>query len=349
MRRDLGIVAALGAAVLFGISAPLAKLLVAAQSPLLLSGLLYVGSGLGLALVLGLRSLAMGSGAIRWPLGSDRWWLAGAIVSGGIVGPYLLMVGLRLTDSATGALTLNLEGVFTAMVAWFAFGENVDRRIALGMALITLGGVALSVGPALGGGGYLGPLAIAGACLAWGLDNNLTRRVSANDALVIACLKGLLAGATSLALSLATGAELPAARWVALAGVLGFVCFGLCLTLFVIALRHLGAARTGAYFALAPFIGALLALLLGAPFTATLAAAGLLMAAGVWLHLTERHVHGHTHERLVHDHPHRHDAHHRHTHESGWDGSEPHSHPHEHEPMTHTHAHYPDIHHRHEH
>jgi hypothetical protein len=127
------------------------------------------------------------------------------------------------------------------------------------------------------------------------------------------------------------------------------VCFGLSLALFVIALRHLGAARTGAYFALAPFIGALLALALGAPFTATLGAAGVLMAAGVWLHLTERHVHLHTHERLVHDHPHRHDSHHRHAHESGWDGSEPHSHPHEHEPLTHAHAHYPDIHHRHEH
>jgi drug/metabolite transporter (DMT)-like permease len=339
----------MSAAVLFGLSTPLAKPLVGSTPPLLLAGLLYVGSGIGLAVILVTRAATGGRGSITWPRGADVWWLAGAITIGGVIGPYLLMYGLKATDSASASLILNLEGVFTALLAWFVFKENFDRRIALGMALIVAGGVVLSIGSTVQAGGIVGPLAIAGACLAWSIDNNLTRKVSVHDAMFIACAKGLVAGATSVALALVYGAQMPATFTVLQAGLLGFLGYGLSLTLFVVALRSLGTARTGAYFSLAPFIGAALAVALGAPFTATLVMAALLMGGGVWLHLTEHHEHLHRHIRVEHEHPHTHDEHHQHEHAAEWDGKEPHSHSHVHEPLEHAHAHYPDIHHRHEH
>jgi len=349
MRLDRGILAALGAAVLFGLSTPIAKTLVGSISPLLLGGLLYAGSGIGLAVLLAVRGAVLGGATIVWPRGADLRWLFGSIVFGGAMGPYLLMYGLQTTDSASASLVLNLEGVFTALLAWFAFKENFDRRIAAGMALIVAGGVILSTGSALRAGGISGPLAIAGACLAWAIDNNLTRKVSTNDAMLIACMKGSIAGPISVALALLFGAQLPAFPWVLRAGTLGFVGYGLSLTLFVLALRNLGTARTSAYFSLAPFIGAALAVALGAPPTGALMIAGLFMGAGVWLHLREIHSHLHDHEILEHEHSHIHDSHHLHPHGFAWDGHEPHSHYHVHQPIEHAHPHYPDVHHRHHH
>ena len=345
---DRGIAAAVGAAVLFGLSTPIAKTLVGEASPLLLAGLLYTGSGAGLAVLLAARAAISGRASIVRPRGADLWWLLGAIACGGALGPYLLMVGLQVTDSASASLILNLEGVFTALLAWFAFKENVDRRIAVGFALIVAGGAVLSSGAALRAGGIAGPLAIAGACLFWAIDNNLTRKVSINDAMLIACLKGLLAGPFSIALAVHFGSGIPNAAIALRAGFLGFVGYGLSLTLFVLALRDLGTARTGAYFSLAPFIGAGLAVALGAPLTGALLLAGVFMAAGVWLHLSESHAHRHRHTRLRHEHMHVHDAHHQHRH-AGPQGGEPHSHEHDHEPLEHSHPHYPDAHHRHEH
>jgi drug/metabolite transporter (DMT)-like permease len=349
VKLDRGVLAAIGAAMLFGVSTPLAKPLLGEMPPLLLAGSLYVGSGIGLSVLLGIRVATGGRKAISWPRGADICWLLGAIVVGGAVGPYLLMYGLQTTDSASASLILNLEGVFTALLAWFAFKENVDRRIALGMAFIVAGGVALSMGPKLSAEGLVGATAIAGACLAWAIDNNLTRKVSLHDAMFIACAKGLVAGVTSVALALAYDAKLPAVAIALQAGLLGFFSYGLSLTLFVVALRSLGTARTGAYFSLAPFIGAALAVVLGAPLTAALVAAGLLMGVGVWLHLTERHEHRHRHVLAEHVHQHTHDAHHQHRHGPEWNGKEPHTHAHGHEPVEHTHAHYPDAHHRHPH
>jgi drug/metabolite transporter (DMT)-like permease len=349
MKFNRGIAAALGAAALFGLSTPIAKTLAGEVPPLLLAGLLYLGSGLGLALVLTLRTLIAGGASVVRPRGASVWWLLAATAFGGVIGPFLLMYGLRVTDAASASLILNLEGVFTALLAWFAFKENFDRRIAAGMALIVAGGVVLSLGSALRANGIIGPVAIAGACLAWALDNNLTRKVSINDAMFIACIKGLIAGSASVALALGFGAQMPAAATSLHAALIGFVGYGLSLTLFVIALRNLGTARTGAYFSLAPFIGASLALALGAPLSLSLLAAGLFMAVGVWLHLTESHAHRHRHSRMQHEHSHVHDAHHQHQHGSDWHGEEPHSHAHVHEPIEHSHAHYPDVHHRHEH
>jgi drug/metabolite transporter (DMT)-like permease len=349
VKLDRGIPAALAAAALFGLSTPVAKTLLGTIPPLLLAGLLYMGSGIGLAIVLMVRAISQGRASIVRPRGADLLWLLGAIAFGGAIGPYLLMYGLKMTDSASASLILNLEGVFTALLAWFAFKENFDRRIAAGMALIVAGGIVLSMGSALRASGIVGPLAIAGACLAWAIDNNLTRKVSISDAMLIACIKGLIAGPISVALSLRYGAHLPSGTLLLRAGLVGFVGYGLSLTLFVLALRNLGTARAGAYFSVAPFIGAALAVALGAPLTLTLIIAGLFMGAGVWLHLTENHGHRHRHSRLEHEHSHVHDAHHQHQHDSNWKGQEPHSHFHVHEPIEHAHPHYPDVHHRHEH
>jgi drug/metabolite transporter (DMT)-like permease len=260
------------------------------------------------------------------------------------------MFGLAVTPASSASLLLNLEGVFTALLAWFVFKENFDRRIAWGMAAITCGGLFLSWAGRLEVGALWGTLAISGACLAWAIDNNLTRRVSAGDPVQIAAIKGLVAGAVNLTIALVAGASLPALRTVTLAALVGFFGYGVSLTLFVLALRHIGTARTGAYFSLAPFAGALLSvLILRDSLTMQFLIAAALMGIGVWLHLTERHVHEHLHEAIEHDHRHVHDEHHQHEHDEFAPLGEPHSHAHRHERMVHSHPHYPDIHHRHAH
>ena len=344
---------ALAAALLFGASTPLAKLLLGNMPPLLLAGLFYLGSGLGLSVVLAVRRLRSApgqthDGAMRIPR-RELPWLLGAIVFGGVLAPALLMLGLTQTSGASASLLLNVEGVLTALLAWLVFKENADRHIVLGMAAIVAGGALLSWEP--GAATFsTGAMFIVGACLCWAIDNNLTRKVSTNDAMLVACLKGLLAGACNTALALASGASLPALASVGASVVVGFFGYGLSLTLFVVGLRTLGTARTGAYFSVAPLFGVIISLAIwpdvpGEMFW--LAAA--LMALGVWLHVRERHEHEHTHAPLQHAHRHRHDEHHRHPHDFDWDGDEPHAHPHRHHPLTHRHAHYPDVHHRHGH
>jgi len=341
---------ALGAAMLFGASTPLAKLLVGDIGPLLLAGLLYLGSGLGLGALLLVRRLRDPQAAreMRIPR-RELPWLLGAILFGGALGPALLMWGLAQTDGATASLLLNVEGVLTASLAWLVFKENADRRIVLGMLAIVAGGVLLSWQPGATSSSA-GALFILAACLCWAIDNNLTRKVSTNDAMLVACVKGLVAGGCNTALAWAAGAALPGAPAVASSLLVGFFGYGLSLTLFVIGLRGLGAARTGAYFSVAPLFGVAISLALWprVPEPLFWAAAGL-MALGVWLHVRERHQHEHTHEPLEHSHRHRHDEHHRHPHAFEWSGDEPHAHAHRHAVLTHKHPHYPDIHHRHLH
>lgn len=341
--RAIGV--ALSAAILFGVGTPFAKLLLGETSPWLLAGLLYLGSGLGLALL----RLARRAPPVVMAAG-ERGWLAGAVLSGGLVGPVLLMWGLSAMPASGAALLLNAEGVFTALIAWFVFNEHFDRRIAAGMALIVAGAAVLAWPRELHFGSVLPALAVLGACLAWGIDNNLTRKVSLTDASFIAMIKGLVAGSANLLLALGAGAQMPGAGIVLGAGLVGFLSYGVSLVLFVVALRHLGTARTGAYFSTAPFAGALLALpLLGEPLTAQLAAAGALMAAGVWLHATEWHAHEHAHESIEHSHEHTHDEHHQHEHPDHVPAGTRHTHLHRHDPLTHTHPHFPDAHHRHRH
>lgn len=342
-----GVPLALGSAVLFGASAPLTKWLVDSVDPWLLAGLLYLGAGVGLAFVHAGRRL-IGLSDSEAPLrGSDLPWLAAVVVLGGMLGPLLLVLGLSQTTASSGSLLLNLEGFATMAIAWIVFRENVDRRLLAGAGAILAGALVLSWS---GEGVRLdfGSVLIAAACLSWGIDNNLTRKLASVDPVQIATIKGLVAGSTNLVLALALGAAPPTLGLVAAGGVVGFLGIGVSLVMFVLSLRHLGAARTGAYFSLAPFIGAALGLLLfGEPMTPQLIAAGLLMAIGVWLHLAEHHEHQHIHQALEHEHAHVHDEHHQHTH--GGDVTEPHSHWHAHEPMRHTHSHYPDLHHRHGH
>jgi drug/metabolite transporter (DMT)-like permease len=348
--RTRGIMAALLAAALFGASTPFSKLLLGRIDPLLLAGLLYLGSGVGLAGGIGLRRL-LGKNNNEVGLQRPDWpWLGLAVVAGGIVAPILLLFGLRVTPASSASLLLNLEGVLTALLAWFVFKENFDRRIFVGMATILAGGVLLSWQWRVALGVPWGSLGICGACLCWAIDNNLTRKVSAANPMHVAAIKGLVAGAVNVALAIATGATIPGTPEIVAAGIVGLLSYGVSLTGFVLALRHIGTARTGAYFSTAPFIGAVLSLIiLHEQPSALFWVAGSLMAVGVWLHLTERHAHSHRHQAMTHEHLHSHDEHHQHVHQPTDPPGEPHSHVHHHPELTHTHPHYPDIHHRHRH
>jgi drug/metabolite transporter (DMT)-like permease len=351
-RLRSGPLLALGSAFLFGASTPIAKLLLGVTDPLLLAGLLYLGSGIGLALATA-AGRSLGLVRSEAPLRArDLPWLGAIVLFGGILGPALLMSGLTFTPASSGALLLNTEGLATMAIAWLVFRENVDRRIFLGAVAILAGAVLLSwpeggsTSPRLNSGSVL----IVLACIMWGIDNNLTRKLSAADPLQIAMIKGLVAGAVNLALALGRGASLPGVTPLAAAAAVGFLGYGVSLVLFVLGLRHLGTARTGAYFSTAPFIGAALALpLFGEPPTLPLIGAALLMGIGVYLHLAETHDHEHLHEPLEHEHRHVHDVHHQHEHERCDPVAEPHSHPHRHSRLVHKHPHYPDLHHRHKH
>jgi len=340
----MGIAYALMSAVLFGLSAPLAKMLLGEISPWLLAGLLYLGSGVGLALTRLVRR--SNEAALRV---TDLPWLAAAILAGGVVAPVLLMFGLAQSSASEASLLLNLESVLTLLIAWIAFKENVDRRLLIGAVAIVAGAVVLSWPKEVGFAAGWGPLMIAAACLGWAIDNNFTRKVSAADPMQIAMVKGLVSGGVNVGLALALRVAWPALTTTGLAALLGFLSYGVSLTLFILALRYLGTARTGAYYALAPFIGAAVAILfLGEPLTLTFMSGGALMAIGLWIHLTEKHQHTHEHEVLEHDHVHVHDEHHQHAHAVDA-GSEPHAHLHRHARLVHGHPHYPDLHHRHTH
>ncbi|MEW6487768.1 MAG: DMT family transporter [Thermodesulfobacteriota bacterium] len=341
---------ALAAAALFGASTPFVKLLAHRAEPLLLAGLLYGGAGLGaLAWRLGSR---VGGPKIpaEAPLSrADLPWLGGAVLAGGVAAPVLLLVGLRSISAAAASLLLSLEGVFTAALAWAVFGEHGDRRLAAGMAAIGAGALVLAWEPGAALPLSWGALAVAGACLAWAADNNLTRKVSGGDPFAVAAAKGLAGGGASLALGLAAGQELPGLGTAAAAAAVGLAGYGASLVLYVRALRYLGAARTAAYFSVAPFAGAGAALLFpGERLSGALILGGLLTALGVGLHLAERHLHGHRHAAPSHAHAHARDDHHRHLHPDG-DDPEPHAHPHGHPPLLHRHPHTPDLHHRHGH
>lgn len=338
---------ALAAAALFGASTPLAKALLGQVSPWLLAGLLYLGSGVGLIFIRVVRDRGWthsGMTSHEWP------WFIGAILFGGLLGPLALMYGLTHATGSIASLLLNLEAVLTAVLAWVYFREHADSRIVFGMIAIVAGGVLLSWDAGVGRAtDWVGPAAIAAACLCWAIDNNLTRRVSASDAIFIASVKGLVAGSVNTGLALAIGASMPAPGTVVIAMLAGLFGYGLSLILFVLALRGLGTSRTGAYFSTAPFIGAAISIvLLGDQPSLFFWIAAVLMGIGVWLHLTESHEHDHTHEPIAHYHRHVHDAHHQHEHGAD-EGGEPHAHWHVHQSVSHKHPHFPDIHHRHQH
>ena len=345
-----GVAYAIISAMLFGASTPLCKIIMADAHPVQMAGMLYLGSSIALGLFILLRSIRPSGSSEAGLKLTDLPWLAGATLFGGVVAPILLLFGLSSTPASTASLLLNLEAVLTALIAWFVFKENFDRRIALGMVAITIGCAILgwSGRPELGP--PLGALAIGAASLGWAIDNNFTRKISASDPVQIAAAKGLVAGTVNIVAAWALGARTPEVRVIAAAGAIGSLSYGVSLTLFVLALRHLGSARTSAYFSTAPFAGAILSfLIVGERWTIGFGVGAVFMAVGLALHLIERHEHQHRHESMEHEHLHYHDEHHRHSHDPSIPVTEPHSHRHRHEELIHTHPHYPDIHHQHSH
>jgi drug/metabolite transporter (DMT)-like permease len=349
----MGVACGLGAAVLFGLSPPLAKLLLPSSAPALLAGLLYLSAGLGLSV---LRTLA------RWARRghsserearlrrSDLGPLLGIVLMGGMAGPTLMLLGLQRVSASVGSLMLNLEGPFTIALAVSLFREHLSRREGLAALVILASAAVLGFEASALRAELLGVLALVCACACWGVDNNLTQRLSVRDPVAIVQVKALGAGVGNLALAFALGQGLPEPRQLAFAGLVGLFCYGLSILLDVYALRLLGAAREAALFATAPFIGALTSIpLLGERLGARELGAMAAMAVGVVLLVRARHSHRHTHEPLEHDHVHVHDEHHQHPHPPGVDPHEPHSHPHRHAALTHDHPHVSDLHHRHRH
>lgn len=338
---------ALLAAVLFGLSTPAAKVLLDGASPLMLAGLLYLGQGFGLlAYRLGTRYLFTKKPASRERVlyGREYAWLAGTVVTGGMLGPVLLFLGLGGTSASSASLLLNFEGVLTVLVAMVLFHEAVGRRVWFATVIMLVAGLLLAYDPNAEWKISLYALAVVGCCLMWAFDNNMTRHISAGDPVFIAIVKGLVSGCINTGLGYASGGNFPM-HWFG-AMVLGFFSYGVSQVLFIYALRQLGSARAGIYFSIAPFLGAGVSiLLLNEVISKNFIAGFLLMAAAVWQLSGEHHEHEHEHKNLEHSHLHEHDAHHQHDHADA--GS--HSHPHVHEQIVHIHTHTPDIHHRHTH
>lgn len=344
---DLGLqryaLLALGSALLFGAAAPAVKPFAASLHPVLLAGLLYLGSFLGLLLARGMRRRAETRLQSK-----DLPPLVGAIVAGGLVAPVLLVWGLSGLAASAASLLLASEAVLTMLLAALLFREAIAARVWVAALLILGAAALLAWTPAASVPVSMHAAAVLAACLLWGLDNNLSARISLADPFAIAMWKGLAAGAVNTSLGLALSAALPEASslWILAIGAIGY---GASLVLYLLALRHIGAARTAAHFGTAPFFGAALSIFfLGEPLTPALLAAFGLAAAGTWLVLSERHRHEHEHEAMDHDHRHVHDEHHQHAH-AGHEGPEPHSHSHRHAPLRHRHVHFPDLHHRHRH
>jgi drug/metabolite transporter (DMT)-like permease len=341
----MSVLQALLAAATFGLSAPLAKRLLDVASPLFLAGLLYLGAGLFLT---GVRAVRRWRRSPRALAPRERVILIGVVLSGGVLAPPLLLWGLAQSTASATSLLLNLEVVFTVLLAGGVFREHLGSRVIIASVMLATGGVVLGW-PS----GHLdlpvASIAVAVACVLWAIDNNLTRLIADADAVLVVQVKGLTAGTVNVGLALAAGHAVPPPASIALSLGLGAVSYGTSLVLFILAMRGLGAARTGGYFALAPFFGALGGVvLLAEPVTRQLALAAALMAAGVWLLLRERHSHRHHHEAGMHTHRHVHDQHHQHEHE-GWEGPEPHMHPHPTGPLEHEHPHIHDRHHGHDH
>ncbi len=349
--KTLSIFHALAAAALFGASVPAAKLLLGHVHPVLLASFLYLGSGIGLFIYRLLQRVWPGKERREAGLSrNDLPWLLAASCAGGIAAPIVLLLGLRHTPAATASLLLNFEGVATAVIAALAFREAVTTRIWSAVALVTLASIMLSLDPSGEWGFSIGALGVLAACAFWGIDNNLTRQISAKDPVSIVIVKGLAAGSCSLVLALALGASMPGPMELLLSLVLGTACYGFSIVFFILAMRRLGSIRTSAYFASAPFIGALLSFVVFRELpTVFFIISFPIMTAGVFLLFGERHSHFHRHVELDHTHLHRHDdAHHNHAH-PGLASGQAHSHPHTHDAIAHEHPHTPGIHHRHTH
>lgn len=337
------ILQALVAAVFFGASAPISKLLLTDVPPVLMAAFLYLGSGMGISLIKLTQRMTSNhkEAGIKSP---DVKWLAAAILSGGIAAPIILMISLKNTPASTASLLLNFEGVGTTLIALFFFRESISRRALAAIFAITLASIFLSTNFKGGFGFSLGALGILVACVLWGADNNFTRNISAKDPLTIVAWKGLVAGTFSLILGLVLGQQVPALATILSILLLGFLSYGLSTMLFIYSMRGLGAARTSALYGTAPLAGVLLSFVIFKDsLTLLFGIAAILMMGGALLLANEEHAHFHIHMPVVHEHRHSHDEFHEH------DAADVvHSHEHEHPRTEHKHGHMPDIHHRHE-
>jgi drug/metabolite transporter (DMT)-like permease len=342
--------AALIAAFFFGCITPGSKALIKSLPPQSMAGIMYFFAGVGLlAVLLARNSLSSSLARVKK---ADLKWFGLATLFGGILGPAFLVYGLAHISSSTASLLLNFEAVSTSLLAWFIFREHFEKRIVYGMVLIVLGCLILSLNSAVASGAdtLLGFVLICLACLSWGIDNNVTKNISHLDPVLIASFKGLIAGGSNLVFGYIIGERISPSLEIFGAGFLGFFGIGISLVAFIVSLSLIGTARTGAVFSTAPFMGlAISIVLLGEPLTVPILAALMLMAWGVWFHLSEDHGHEHVHDELSHTHGHVHDEHHAHSHEGLRVGTEPHVHPHYHTRLVHKHPHFPDIHHQHEH
>jgi len=337
-------------ALLFGISPVLCKLVIGEMSPILLAGLLYLGSGIGLSFVL-IRQRINIFRETRSISRSHQVKLLGAVLAGGVIAPLCLVFGIKYGRASEVTLLLNLETVATTIIAWLIFKEQVSRYVWGGKALIVLASAFIILkspeGLVFSGSGIL----VVSACIFWGIDNNLTRDVDELPATVLAAIKGYGAGLFNIILAYVTGFGTIEVQQVGGALLIGAFSYGVSLVLFIGALRKIGSARSSTYFAIGPFIGVIFSLLLlheqpPAPFWF----AATLMIAGVLCLYRERHEHPHVHEAVTHRHQHTHDQdeHHHHLHDEK-DKTEPHNHSHLHDQLTHSHVHWPDTHHRHIH
>ncbi len=345
-----GMTYGLTAAALFGVSTPLAKLLLPEAGPLLIAGLLYCGAGLGLLVFETFFYRRFKTSRRESPVRpADRWLLTGIVVTGGILGPLCMLWGLQHVSGVLGSLLLNLEAPFTIGLAVLLFREHLGRRELGGALLIVSAAAVLQFKPEEFRPDVWGFLAIAGACVWWAIDNNLSQRLSLRDPIVVTRIKTLGAGGCTLGMALLLGHNLPRTPILIAALLLGLFSYGVSLVLDMRALRLLGAAREAGFFATAPFIGAVVAVpILGDRWGINEMFASLLMATGVFFLVREHHYHLHAHEEIEHDHIHVHGTHHEHEHESGV-AEEPHTHRHRHLPFIHDHPHVSDLHHRHEH
>lgn len=335
---------ALVAAALFGAATPVSKSLLANLGPFQLSGLLYLGAALGVL------PLLLGKGRIQPPWQMPRRTqrlLWGAILSGGVLGPVLLLFGLRLAAASSVALWLNLEAVATALLGFLIFHDRLGRNGWIGAGGILLSAVLLSWGE--GAAGWQAGLLVAGACVAWGLDNHLTALIDGVTPAQSTFWKGLLAGLVNLALGLGLEGLALGPGQIGLALLTGVFAYGISITLYIGAAQALGATRSQLVFSTAPYFGmALAVLLLGESISPAQWLAAALVAVSVVLLTVEWHSHEHDHPVIEHEHWHEHgDGHHDHEHGEAVAGG--HTHAHRHAPLMHAHRHWPDLHHRHEH
>lgn len=337
-------------AALFGISPPLAKLLTKNLPPVALAGFLYLGAFAGLSIYSVLRGIISSEKTKSANLNKgDFPWLFGAILSGGIIAPICLMFGLSRISGFTTSLLLNLEGIFTAIIAVIFFKENAGRRLWLALLCMTAAGIFLTWDSSQGKFNFLGPLLVTLSMIGWGIDNNLTRNISTRNPIQITRIKGLVSGLVSISLAYALGMHIQWDLNIVYALLLGSFSYGISLVFFIKALEGLGSFRTGMFFSLAPFIGAVTSLILLQEWIGwVMFPSVILTVAGAWLISTEEHSHVHRHQEVIHTHLHNHNDMH-HFHEHTGNVHEPHVHEHRHLEEIHVHSHWPDTHHRHEH